>query len=97
MNNYASVTVTTGNFYSKTEIDTTLSDYYTKSEIDTTLNVHPPAAQILSNSYSKLYIVNTCLSSAQPGSLYYNITETDNILLPYSTGSYLDDNLLQQN
>ena len=38
MNNYAGITLLNGNFYTKTEIDSTLSDaYYTKSEIDTTL------------------------------------------------------------
>ena len=40
--------------------------------------------------YSKLYIDNTCLSSTQAGTLYYNKTETDNMLLSYSTGSYVD-------
>ena len=58
MNNYASVTITIDNFYSKTKIDSTLSDYitstqigasyYTKSEIDTTLSLYSPSAQILS-------------------------------------------------
>ena len=32
---------------------------------------------------------NTFLSSAQTGTLYYNKTETGNMLLPYSTGSYV--------
>ena len=100
MNNYASVTFTIDNFYSKTEIDSTLSDYitsaqigascYTKSEIDTTLSLYSPSAQILNNSYSKLYIDNTFISSTETGTLYYNKTEADNMLLSYSTGSYVD-------
>ena len=100
MNKYATITFIVGNFYSKTEIDSTLSDYitstqidasyYTKSEIDTTLNLYSPSAQILSNFYSKLYIDNTFISSAQTGTLYYNKTETGNMLLSYSTGSYVD-------
>ena len=63
--------------FSKTEIDTTLSDYYTESEIDTTLNLYSPTSQTLSNCYSKLYIDNTCITSSQTGTLYYNNTETD--------------------
>ena len=74
----------------QTEIDSSLSDsYYTKTEIGATLNLYPPTAQILSNSYSKLYIDNTFLSSIQTGTLYYNKTETGNMLLSYSTGSYV--------
>ena len=102
MNNYATITLVVDNFYSQTEIDPTLSDYitstqidasyYTKSEIDTTLNLYPPSAQILNYVYSKLHIDNTFPSSAQTGTLYYNKTETDNMLLYYSTGSYVDNN-----
>ena len=40
--------------------------------------------------YSKLYIDNTFISSTETGALYYNKTETDNMLLSYSTGSYVD-------
>ena len=97
MNTYATITFIVDNFYSKTEIDSTLSDYitstqidascYTKSEIGTTLNLYPPPAQILSNFHSKLHIDNTFISSTQTGALYYNKTETDNMLLSYSTGS----------
>ena len=86
--------------YSKTEIDSSLSNYITstqtgasylaKSEIDTTLSLYSPTAQILSHCYSKLYIVNTSISSAQTGTLYYNKAETGNMLLSYSTGSYVD-------
>ena len=100
MNNYATITFTVDNFYSKTETDSTLNDYitstqidatcYTKSEIGTTLNLYPPSAQILNNFYSKLHIDNTFISSTQTGALYYNKTETDNMLLSYSTGSYAD-------
>ena len=90
MNNYASVTFIIDNFYSKTEIDSSLSDSYcTKSKIDTTLNLYPPTAQILNNFYSKLYIDNTFSLSAQTGTLYFNATETDNLFLSYSTGSYV--------
>ena len=39
--------------------------------------------------YSKLYIDNTFISPIQTGALYYNKTETDNMLY-YSTGSYVD-------
>ena len=75
----------------QTEIDSSLSDsYYTKTEIDTTINLYPPTAQILSNFYSKLFIDTTFLSSTQAGTLYYNKPETDNMLSPYSTGSYVD-------
>ena len=80
MNNYASITFIIDNFYSKTEIDTTLSDYYTKSEIDTTSNLYSPTSQILNNSYSKLYIDNTFITSSQTGTLYYNKTETGALL-----------------
>ena len=90
MNNYASITFIIDNFYSKTEIDTTLSDYYSKSEIDTTFSLYSPTSQILSNFYSKLYIDNLFITSAQIGTLYYNKTETDNLLLSYVTGSYVD-------
>ena len=82
------------------QIDSTLSDYitsiqigdsyYTKPEIDTTLNLYSPPAQILSNFYSKLYIDNTLTPSTETGALYYNKTETGNMLLSYSTGSYVD-------
>ena len=58
-------------------------------KIDATLNLYSPTAQIL-NDFSKLYIDNTFLSSAQTGTLYYNKAETDNMLLSYSTGSYVD-------
>ena len=84
------------------QIDSTLSDYitstqidpscYTKSEIDTTLNLYQPSAQILITSCSKLYIDNTFLPSTQTGVLHYNKAETDNMLLSYSTGSYVDYN-----
>ena len=74
MNNYASITFTTDNFYSKTETDTTLSDYYTKSEIDTTLNLYPPTSQILSHFNCKLYIDNTLITSSQTGAPYYTKT-----------------------
>ena len=78
--------------YSKTEIDSTLSgSYYTKSDIDTTLSLYSPSTQIWSNFYSKLYIDNTFISSAETGTLYYNKTETGNMVLSYSTGSYVDD------
>ena len=91
MNNYASITCIIDNFYSKTEIDSTLSgSYYTKSEIDTTLSLYSPSAQMLSNSYSKLYIDNTFTSSTDTGTLYYDKSETDHMLLYYSTGSYVD-------
>ena len=40
--------------------------------------------------YSKLHIDNTFISSTQTGALYYNKTETGNMLLSYSTGSYVD-------
>ena len=80
MNNYASITFINDSFYSKTEIDTTLSGYYSKSEIDTTFNLYSPTSQILSNCYSKLYIDNLFITSAQIGTLYYNKTETDNLL-----------------
>ena len=100
MTNYASVTFIIDHFYSKTEIDSTLSDYitstqigasyYTKSEIDTTLSLYSPPAQILSNCYSKLYIDNTFMSPTETGTLYYNKTETANMLLTYSTASYVD-------
>ena len=96
MNNYAGITFTIGNFYSKTEIDSTFSDsYYTKSESDTTLNLYSPSAQILSKNCSKLYIDKTFVSSTETGTLYYNKTETGNKLLSYSTGSYVDDTFLQ--
>ena len=42
--------------------------------------------------YSKLYIDNTCIPSTQTGALYYNKTETGNMLLSYTTGSYVDYN-----
>ena len=100
MNNYATIRFFVDNLFSKTEIDSTLSDYrtstqidvscYTKPEVDTTLSLYPPSAQILSNIYSKLCIDNTFISSTQAGALYYNRTENDNILLSYSTGSYVD-------
>ena len=102
LNNYATIIFLVDNFYSKTEFDSTLSDYttstqiddpyYTKSEIDTTVNLYSPSAQILNMFYSKLHIDNTFISSAQTGTraLYYNKTETDNMLLSYSTGSYVD-------
>ena len=72
MNNYASITFINDSFYSKTEIDTTLSGYYSKSEIDTTFNLYSPTSQILSNFYSKLYIDNLFITSAQIGTLYYS-------------------------
>ena len=63
MNNCATITFTTDNFYSKTQIDSTLSGYitstqidapcYTKSEIGNTLNLYAPSAQILSIFYNK--------------------------------------------
>ena len=88
MNNYAGIARIIDNFYSKPEIVSTPSDsYYTKSEIDTTLSLYSPPAQILSNCYSKLYIDNIFISSTETGTLYYNKTETDNMLLSYSTGS----------
>ena len=91
MNNYASITFTIDNFYSKTEIDSTLSDsHYTESGIGTTLSLYSPSAQILSNFYSKLYTENTFISPTETGTLYYNKTETGNMLLSYSTGSYVD-------
>ena len=78
MNNHATITFIADNLYSKTETDSTLSDYITsvqigasydtKSEIDTTLNLYSPPAQTLS-IFSKLYIANTCVSSAQTGTL----------------------------
>ena len=80
MNNFASIAFIIDNLYSKTEIDTTLGDYYTKPEIDT-FNLYSPISQILNNSYSKLHIDNTFITSAQTGTLYYNKTETDNMLL----------------
>ena len=96
--NYPSLPSTDDNFDAKAEIDSTLSDYiastqiddshYTKTEIDTTLNLYSPSAQILSNSHNKLYIDSTCLSSVQTGTLYYNKTETGNMLLSYSTGRH---------
>ena len=100
MNNYATITLLVGSFYSKAEIDSTLSDYitatqiyashYTKSEIGTTLLLCSPPAQILNIFYSKLYIDSMFLSSAQAGTLYYNKAETGNMLISYSTGSYVD-------
>ena len=100
MNKFATITFTVDNLYSKTETDSSLSDYitstqidasyYTESQIDTTLNLYSPSGQILIKIYSKLYIDNTFLSSAQTGTLYYNKTETNNMLLSYSTGSYVD-------
>ena len=100
--NHPSLSFIVDNLYSNTEIDSTLSDYitstqiddsyYTKPGIDTTLNIYSPSAQILSNSYSKLYIDNAFTSSAQTGALDYNKTETGNMLLSYSTGSYVDFN-----
>ena len=100
MNNYTTITFIDDNFYSKTEIDSTLSgyitstqtdaSYYTKSGIHTTLNLYSPSAQTLNISYSKLYIDNTFISPTQTGALYNNKTETDNMLLYYSTGSYVD-------
>ena len=74
-------------YITSTQID---ASYYTKSEIDTTLNLYSLPAQILSNCFSKLYIDNTFISSIQTGALYYNKTETGNMLLSYSTGSYVD-------
>ena len=74
-------------YITSTQID---ASYYTKSEIDTTLNLYPPSAQILSNFHSKLYTDNAFLSSGQTGTLYYNIIETGNLVLSYSTGSYVD-------
>ena len=56
------------------------------------MKLYLPSAQILSSLYSKLYIDNTFISSTQTGALYYNKTETDNMLLSYSTGSYVDYN-----
>ena len=44
------------------------------------------------NFHSKLYIDSTFISSTQAGALYYNKAETDNMLLSYSTGSYVDYN-----
>ena len=90
MNNYASITFIIDNLCSKTEIDTTLSGYHTKPEIDTTFNLNSPASQILNNLYSKLYIDNTVMSSTETGTRYYNKTETGNMLLSYSTCSYVD-------
>ena len=100
MNKYATITV----FViccTKTEIDSALSDYitsaqiddsyYTKSEIGTILNLYSPSAQI-SNTFSKLYIDNTLISSIQTGALYYNKTEPGNMLLSYTAGSHVCDN-----
>ena len=42
--------------------------------------------------HSKLHIDNTFLPSTQTGALYYNKTETGNMLLSYSTGSHVDYN-----
>ena len=39
---------------------------------------------------SKLHIDNTFISSTQTGALFYNKTETGNMLLSFSTGSYVD-------
>ena len=93
-NNYAGTALININFSSKTDIDPTPSDpYYTKSEIDTTLNLYSPPAQILNICHSKLYIDNTFIPATQTGTLYYNKTETGNMILSYSTGSYVDYNL----
>ena len=55
--------------------------------METTLSLYSPTAQQLNNFYSKLYIDNTFIPSTETGALYYNKTETDNMLLTYSTGS----------
>ena len=70
-----------------TQID---DSYYTKSEIDTTLNVYSPSARILSSLYSQLYFDNALISSTQTGARYYNNAGIGNMLLSYSTGSYVD-------
>ena len=56
------------------------------------MKLYLPSAQILSSLYSKLYIDNTFISSTQTGAYYYNKTETGNMLLSYSTVSYVDYN-----
>ena len=83
------------NFYDKTEVDTKLTDYMTTLSITETLinslNNYATIAFLGYNFYDKLYLDNQFSLKAN-ASNHYNKTETDNMLLSYSTGSYVDFN-----
>ena len=89
------------NTYTKTEIDTSLSDYSTISYLqgnymttlsitETLMNNYASLTLIGDNSYDKLYLDNQ-FSLKADASTTYNKTETDTMLLSYTTGSYVDD------
>ena len=80
-------------FYDKIEVDTILTDYMTTLSItETLINSLSNYATITflgDNFYDKLYLDNQ-FSLKADASNHYNKTETDNLLLSYATGSYVD-------
>uniref|UniRef100_UPI004049C80D tail fiber domain-containing protein n=1 Tax=Flavobacterium sp. TaxID=239 RepID=UPI004049C80D len=86
------------NYYTKTEIDTQLTDYATMTLIDVFYD-----KPYLDNQFSLKADVSTTITTDYLTTNYtdtvaltsgcYNKTETDTILLSYSTGSYVDTNL----
>ena len=78
MNNYASIPLLYGTFYDKAYLDSQSSLKADVSELTSLVTTE--------------YLITTYTNSVDLSTHYYNKTETDNMLLPYCTGSYVDDN-----
>ena len=87
---YSSLSFIADNSYSKSEIDSTISDYTTSAQLQTDLyskvktnlifDSYTTTTRLYDDFYSKLCIDNTFLTSAQTRALYYNKTDTGNLL-----------------
>ena len=79
MNNHASISLLGGSFYDKTYLDNQFSLKADVSEL----------TSLVTTDYLEL----KCTNSVDLTIGYYKKTDIDNMLLSYSTGSYVDSNL----
>ena len=79
MNNCGSMTFLVDNFYDKTYLD---NQFSLKADV-------PQLTELVTTDY----LTTKCINIVDLSTYYYKKTETDNMLLYYSTGSYVDYNV----
>ena len=91
--NYPSLSFIADMFYSKAEIDSTYTtpaqlhtDFYSKVKTHLIFDTYTTTTQLYDGCYNKTYIDNVLSTSTQAETLYYNNTDTDNLLADKISG-----------
>ena len=89
LNTYTETEIHTLLYTNYTSLSFTADNFYDKAYLDNQFSLKADASQ-LTQFVTTDYLTTTYIKSVDLSTDHYNKTETDNMLLSYSTGSYVD-------